>query len=1438
MFFSDYSYGSEDVSQLWQPAGGGRNDARAGDARNSAGSLAAGGRRTSIVPLAVSAGGLASFLVPETTSPVHDRRVERKVDLLTNDNTQVILDEQGIRFALEEASKRKMFRSARSAARTSTSPGAGVATPRLETLFLPSEQAAETSAVGTAPGEAPAPAAAETMRTIEELMAGLLSPASGGKREETPGVGLTPIVQTVDATSVIAEDIGLEPRKGQTERPQDPLWYKDAIIYQVHIKSFFDSNADGVGDFPGFSQKLDYLQDLGVTCVWILPFYPSPLRDDGYDVSDYRSVHEKYGTIDDFRTFVQEAHRRGIRVVTELVINHTSDQHPWFQRARKAPRGSPERNFYVWSDTDTRWKETRIIFRDFEQSNWTWDPVAQQYFWHRFFHHQPDLNFDSPDVMREVIDVMCYWLDMGVDGLRLDAIPYLCERDETTNENLPETHEVIRVLRKVIDERYGGDRFLLAEANMWPEDTAPYFGRGDECHMAFFFPLMPRLFMSLAQEDRHPITDIIRQTPEIPNNCQWSIFLRNHDELTLEMVTEHERNYMWSTFASDPTARINLGIRRRLAPLLDNDRRKIELMNSMLMSMPGTPVIYYGDEISMGDNIWLGDRHGCRTPMQWNPDRNSGFSKSEPARLYLPVNMDSVYGYQSVNVEAQSRNPSSLLNWMKRIIKVRKDHRAFGRGSMKLLYPGNRKALAYVRETPEESILCVCNLSRAAQAVELDLSFYKNRVPVELLGSTSFPPIGDLPYLLTLASYGFFWFKLTEEAPAPMWHERIPTVLPDLHTLILRDRSTGLDICRALLSERSGLEIQASSLAKFLLQQNWFELRQPSGRPFLALADGRRRILPSRMPVTVRFSEIFPLPGMDQQYVLAFVEVPNQHQTYLLPLSVSWDPRAATVGWTMLPFTLAKVRRVDKVGALFDAVMDDEFCRNLFRKMIANVGFDVTAVNASGISTGLKMRCRCLPLASIYYELVSDEPDIKRNLNTVDLTSIIFDGNFQLTIFRLLFRGLHPSVEMGKFLTGLAGFPYGPQLLATLELVRSDGTSPSASTAPVPTDASTGDGHIDAKGEGIGGSAVVLAILQNTISNQGTGWDIFFNYLTKFLEEVKMHPDDNELRSTWNGGSSEDRHAAGLQMLETLGRSVGLMHRKTSSAMDFSPEQYAELELDPAAFAPEPVDELYVVKFESHLNARAVELERVLRVVLVSIPEESLVNRYVAAVLARLPDLRLLISRVIEFLRRISSLPGDTDRLCRVRIHGNLHLHQVVLAKTDWFIVGFAGEPRKTLEERRGRHVALKDVASLLRSLSRVCGAALLPYLSENAQLNELVSKYAREWELLAQTWFLKGYLDLMAGAPCHSLPQHPADVQALLTAYMLRRLVSEVICDAMDHPQNLETSLGGLLNLLEANQPSLSRRVSSQGGSLSGDSESDDANGPLLDPYRGGLSP
>jgi len=785
-------------------------------------------------------------------------------------------------------------------------------------------------------------------------------------------------------------------RRRNDDAQREPLWWRDAVIYQLHPKSFMDSNDDGIGDFAGLIARLDHVANLGVDVVWLLPFYPSPLKDDGYDISDYTSVNPDYGRLSEFRRFVDEAHARGLKVVTELVINHTSADHPWFQAARRAPPGSRERNVYVWSDDDKRYAGTRIIFCDTEASNWTWDPVAQAYYWHRFYSHQPDLNFDNPRVIAAVLRVMRFWLDMGVDGLRLDAVPYLVEREGTSNENLPETHAILRRIRQELDARYP-NRLLLAEANMWPEDVQQYFGAGDECHMCFHFPLMPRMYMAVAQEDRFPVTDILRQTPDIPEGCQWAVFLRNHDELTLEMVTDSERDALWSVYAADKRARINLGIRRRLAPLMERDRRRIELMNGLLLSMPGTPVIYYGDEIGMGDNVYLRDRDGVRTPMQWSPDRNGGFSRGDPAALVLPPIQDPLYGFQAVNVESQLRDASSLLNWTRRMLAVRKRTKAFGRGAMRLLYPGNRKVLAYLREWEGEAVLCVFNLSRAAQAVELDLSDIAGRVPVEMLGGTPFPPVGPLPYVLTLPPYGFHWFLLAQGAALPAWHVPAPEPLPELRTLVTRPGAVWLGPEPAATLER---EI----LTAWLPRRRWFANKE-------------------RGAAGCRIAYAAPLAAEDR---LLFAEVETgDGARWALPMAgVGEDEAAKPAG----QLALARLRQGARVGLLTDAAATDAFPRAVL----------------SAIRDGRRLHT---PEGDIRFEAapalagldLPEIPEVRRLGGEQSNTSVILNEAVVLKLLRRVQPGLHPEAEMARHLTA-AGYPGTPALLGEVVRDGPDGT--------------------------------------------------------------------------------------------------------------------------------------------------------------------------------------------------------------------------------------------------------------------------------------------------------------------------------------------------------------------------------------------------------------
>jgi maltose alpha-D-glucosyltransferase/alpha-amylase len=775
------------------------------------------------------------------------------------------------------------------------------------------------------------------------------------------------------------------------DQSQPSLWYKDAVIYQLHVKAFADGDGDGIGDFAGLIEKLPYIKDLGATAIWLLPFYPSPLRDDGYDIAEYKGVHPSYGTLRDARAFIRAAHKLGLRVITELVVNHTSDQHPWYQRARRAPRDSYYRKFYVWSDSPEKYAGTRIIFTDTESSNWAWDPVAGQYAWHRFFSHQPDLNFDHPPVFDAIVDVMRFWMQMGVDGMRLDAVPYLFEREGTTSENLPETHAILKRLRAVLDAEFP-DRLLLAEANQWPEDVNDYFGDGDECQMAFHFPLMPRMFMSIAEEDRYPLYDIMRQTPQIPANCQWAIFLRNHDELTLEMVTDRERAFMYSVYARETRARINVGIRRRLAPLMENDRRKIELMTSLLFSMPGTPIVYYGDEIGMGDNIYLGDRDGVRTPMQWSADRNGGFSRADTQRLYLPPIMDPVYGYAATNAEAQERSTSSLLHWMRRIIGVRQAHRVFGRGSITFLHPNNRHIAAYVREYEGETVLCVANLSHSPQAVSLDLSRFNGRTPVEMIGWSPFPPVVDDRYVITLHGYAFFWFVLVDAHDAPVPVEPATPQPPEFITVVLpRGRAS-------LLNEpaRSTLE-----------------------RDVLPTALAVRDLLPYDNPhASIGLNDVVPLGADDESPTLAILGVSSNDEALILPAELAY---ARDREWALptLRAAFAKTRTGPREGLLLDAAIDDNLWYGLFEALKSNEHF-----------TGTNGALYCEPVWSLEQLAIADESNLRRPQSGDRRLSAVIGETVLLSLYRRTVKGINPAIELARQLS-VQNFTHTAPLLGT-----------------------------------------------------------------------------------------------------------------------------------------------------------------------------------------------------------------------------------------------------------------------------------------------------------------------------------------------------------------------------------------------------------------------
>ncbi|MGN6474388.1 MAG: maltose alpha-D-glucosyltransferase [Mycobacteriales bacterium] len=800
---------------------------------------------------------------------------------------------------------------------------------------------------------------------------------------------------------------------------ESATWYKDAVIYEAHVRAFADSDGDGIGDFRGLLGKLDYLQELGITALWLLPFYPSPLRDDGYDISDYRKVHEAYGTLRDFRAVLRGAHARGIKVITELVLAHTSDEHPWFKRARMAPPGSTYRDFYTWSDTPNKYADARIIFQDFETSNWAFDPVAKAYYWHRFYSHQPSLNYDSPHVRQAMFDVVDYWLEMGVDGLRLDAVPYLYSREGTTCENLPETYAFLQDLRQHIDSRFSG-RMLLAEANQWPEDAVKYLAGGEACQMAFHFPLMPRIFMAARQEDRFPIVDILNETPPIPANCQWGLFLRNHDELTLEMVTDEERDYMYKVYAEDPQARVNVGIRRRLAPLLGNDRRLIEMMNGLLFSLPGAPIVYYGDEIGMGDNIYLGDRNGVRTPMQWDADRNAGFSAANPQRLYLPVIIDPEYHAQAVNVAAQEQNPTSLLWWMRRLIALRNRYHAFARGELEMLFPENRKVLAFLRRYEDETILVVVNLSRFTQAVELDLAAHRGAIPVELFGSTEFPEIGDLPYFVTLGGHGFYWFSLEQRGAAEPRRE--PIVVAGKWT----DAVQG--------SRRAPIN---RVLPTYLASRRWFR-------------DKSRRI---RSTSVVDVIEIPPAPNMGGgspgHVVVVDVNLDQGlPERYALAVGHATADEADEIRKWRPDSVLCDIKSADGEGVLYDALTAAPFAKALLASMGRRRHIN-----------GLHGRLEAVPMRELRRMrdgIDADTPAAPVSAEQSN-TSVVIGSRVVVKVIRRVEEGINPDVEVSGFLTDTARFPYAPKLGGSIEY-RLNGDEPATLAVAQEFVANEGDG--------------------------------------------------------------------------------------------------------------------------------------------------------------------------------------------------------------------------------------------------------------------------------------------------------------------------------------------------------------------------------------------
>ncbi|HEY0786821.1 MAG TPA: maltose alpha-D-glucosyltransferase, partial [Acidobacteriaceae bacterium] len=988
--------------------------------------------------------------------------------------------------------------------------------------------------------------------------------------------------------------------------------------------------------------------------------------------------------VEDFQTFLDAAHERNMQVMVELVINHTSDQHPWFQAARLAPAGSPERDYYVWSDTDKLYEEARIIFTDTEKSNWTWDPVAKQYYWHRFFSHQPDLNFDNPRVIEEVINVMRHWLDMGVDGLRMDAIPYLIERDGTSCENLPETHVAIKAIRKAIDDDYDG-RLILAEANQWPADVRPYFGDGDECHMAFHFPLMPRIYMALRQEDRMPITEIMAQTPDIPENCQWGIFLRNHDELTLEMVSDEERDYMYLAYSADPRMRINIGIRRRLAPLVDNNRRRIELLNSLLFSFPGTPILYYGDEIGMGDNIYLGDRNGVRTPMQWSGDRNAGFSRASPAKLFSPVIMDPVWGYEAINVEAQQSDPSSLLSWMRNMISLRKLFSVFGRGTLSFLAPENRKVLAYVRKLDDQVVLCIANLSRFAQPATLDLSEYEGMVPVEMVGYVEFPTITRSPYPVTLGPYGFFWLELQTSPDLDLSQPEPESSSSLLSVTSASDWPAIFTTGSAILTDRL--------LPEFLPRQRWFGAK-------------------SRTIASTQVLDWGLLPAAPaQQIALAFIEVSytaGEPDTYLLPLTILLGDQAEALRESAPSAILGGLLSPGGGGVVADALYIDESSTALLQLIAHNseIAFEKGTLRGalSTIFDTLRGPAAALPP--------------RRSSAEQSNTSIFFGDRLIMKLFRRQQYGPNPDVEIGRFLTEKTSFrniaPFG----GAVEY-----------NAPVP---STNAGEA-ASAET---RTATIALLQGLVQNEGDGWQWTLEELGRFYEvcaaspfPAAQLPRANTPLDLKSPAMQHARDFAGfyLEAACTLGRRTAEMHLALATPTD-----------DPA-FAPEPMDAASLRALQAELSLHGAHSFDILRGSLSALTGVSEDAVELAG---------LVLSRRRAILASFAALEQVGAGALRTRVHGDYHLGQVLRAKGDFVILDFEGEPARSLAERRTKQSPMKDVAGMVRSFSYAAFAALTRHTSRRAQDFEHLEPWSRLWEAAVVHEYLASYRATAAASP------------------------------------------------------------------------------------------
>ncbi|PLX25841.1 MAG: maltose alpha-D-glucosyltransferase [Salinivirgaceae bacterium] len=1092
------------------------------------------------------------------------------------------------------------------------------------------------------------------------------------------------------------------------------LWYKDAIIYELHIKAFMDSNGDGIGDFAGLLSRLDYLEDLGVTVIWLLPFYPSPLKDDGYDIADYYSINPSYGNIRDFKKFINAAHQRNIRVITELVLNHTSDQHPWFQRARKSPKGSPERDYYVWTDDTNQYKGVRIIFQDYEKSNWSWDPVAEQYYWHRFFHHQPDLNYDNPKVQHEVFRIIDYWLKMGVDGFRLDAVPYLFQREGTNCENLPETHAFLKKLRKHVDDNHKG-KMLLAEANMWPEDSAAYFGGGDECHMNYHFPIMPRMFMAMRMEDKYPITDMLDQTPEIPDTCQWAIFLRNHDELTLEMVTDEERDYMYKVYAQNPKAKINLGIRQRLAPLLENNRRKIELMNYLLFSLPGTPVIYYGDEIGMGDNFYLGDRDGVRTPMQWSPDRNAGFSNANPHKLYLPLILDPLYHYESVNVETQQASNSSLLWWMKRIINMRKRFKAFGRGNIEFINIDNPKVLAFTRTYEDETILVVFNFSRFAQIGELDLGKYTGYVPVEVFSKNSFPIIHeDRNYILTLSPHDYYWFQLKKKKTSI-----------DSSDLA---KSIQLNKWSDLFSKEIISNLELEVLPGFFRASKWFESKN-------------HKITSTKIIEHIDFST------KEKSVCNTLVEVHYESRLKeLYQVCLAFAPKGSSISIVEdYPEAIISPAQIgNDEGYIYDGFFDPEIQLRLFKNIVNRK--KILTNNGTVRFLGNKK------LSNYVNETEEIKPRmmVMRRTNT----SIMFNNDYNLKIYRKLDTLINPDLQISEFLSKKIKFPYIPTLAGRIELESS-------------------------------GFNIVLGKIQEAEDYQNDARHYMLDNLQRFYENIQMRNDNPEeyplkgsLTTPLSHQQIEDKHISELlnmlavEQIRLLGERTAELHLALSSDKDdpeFDAEEFS-LHYQRSLYSSyqSPVRETYQLLAKKHDQ----------------IPE-SIINE--------VDKLLPLRHKVLDVLKKIYSKKLD---IYKIRTHGNLKLRHVLFTGRDFIFINFEGRPGTRYSQRRLKKSPIADIASMLSSFHYVAYEAIMKNQNIRREDFDSLQPWAEKWYHYMGQIFIKAYLDKVNGSMF--IPENEEDFENTLNVFLLETTIQRIHNELIEPSQKLIIPVIQLLRILD----------------------------------------